>query len=136
VKLSPQPLTVDREALATFARHQELIETQLATQSGRRGQLVGGIKKDVVISNQVHARPGHVAIYGWHYQNGRPIQPLTTVHVDWYVDYSHGVRLIHQWAIHEGREVRVSGLLADEELCKLLSDEGPIRKPFYPPPTK
>ena len=27
-------------------------------------------------------------------QDGKPIQPLYTGHVNWYVDYSHGVRLV------------------------------------------
>jgi len=35
-----------------------------------------------------------VAIYGWHKLDGKPIQPLYTGHVDWYVDYSHGIRLV------------------------------------------
>ncbi len=47
-----------------------------------------------------------MAIYGWHKPDGTPIQPLTTVHVDWYVDYSHGVRLAK-------RTVKVDGQSAD-----------------------
>lgn len=131
VQLAPQPLTEDRESLATFAHHHGLIETQLSEHGGRHGQLIAGIKKDVVISNQVPARPGHVAIYGWHYPDGKPIQPLTTVHVATYVDYSHGVRLVDERALLDGRPVRVGEILADEQLHSLLSDEGPIAEAVY-----
>jgi len=42
------------------------------------GELVGGDKKDVVISNIIYGypAPGRVVIYGWHYLSGTPIQPL------------------------------------------------------------
>lgn len=57
--------------------------------------LVAGHKKDVVSSVQrFKTTPRHVAIYGWHQLNGKPIQPPTLIH-DWnYEDYSHGIRLV------------------------------------------
>ncbi len=43
-----------------------------------------------------------LAIYGWHRENGVAIQPLTIVHKDTYVDYSHGIRLVSRavWIAH------------------------------------
>ena len=66
-----------------------MIEDQIAGQYP--GELRAGHKKDVVITNLLSERPKRVAIYGWHFPSSEPIQPLTTVHVDWYVDYSHGI---------------------------------------------
>jgi hypothetical protein len=65
-----------------------------------------------------------VAIYGWHQRDGKPIQPLTTVHIHWYVDYSHGIRLVDEWCTVDGQPMRVHDVLRDQELCGLLSDEG------------
>lgn len=133
VKLAPQPLTEAREALATFVEHNGLIQQQW--QSPQLGHLVAGIKKDVVLTNLLLEKPGHVAIYGWHKRDGQPIQPLTTVHVDWYVDYSHGIRFVDQWAILNDEPVRVSDLLSDPDRCAALSDEGPLECVSYRRPT-
>ncbi len=85
VRLIPQPLTKDRESPATFLQSQRLIEEQAV--GIERCAIWAGIKKDVVISNRLQERPNRVAIFGWHYPSGAPIQPLSIVHVDWYVDY-------------------------------------------------
>ncbi|MCC6126988.1 MAG: hypothetical protein IT426_18675 [Pirellulales bacterium] len=126
-KLDPRPMTKDRETVATFFQHHQLIEGQLRGKS--RGMLVAGIKKDVVLTNRLKEKPHKVAIYGWHYPDGRPIQPLYVGHWDAYVDYSHGIRLIAEEMIIDGRTMRVSDVLKDERLCGLLSDEGPIDVP-------
>ncbi len=124
VKLDPKPLTKDRDAVATFWQHHQIIEAQLHGKP--RGLLVAGIKKDVVLTNRLKEKPHKVAIYGWHYPDGRPIQSLYVGHVDWYVDYSHGVRLMSQQILVDGRLLQVSGVLKDSRLCPLLSSEGPI----------
>ncbi|QEG34661.1 hypothetical protein [Bythopirellula goksoeyrii] len=129
VKLKPLPLTEDRESWATFCQHNQLIQDQLPNDAP--GKITSGIKKDVVVTKELVNRPGHVAIYGWHRLDGNPIQPLTTVHVDWYVDYSHGIRLIDQWAEVDGEPMRIEDVLRDEMLCKLLSDEGPLSQTKY-----
>jgi len=129
IQLAPQPMTEARESLATFLEHNRLIEKQ--GKNPPTGQLVAGIKKDVVVTNELLKRPGHVAIYGWHQLNGKPIQPLTTVHVDWYVDYSHGIRLVDQWCEVDGKTRRVQDVLRDKDLCGLLSDEGPLEYLSY-----
>ena len=124
VKLDPKPLTKDRDAVATFWQHHQIIEEQLRGKP--RGLLVAGIKKDVVLTNRLKEKPNKVAIYGWHYADGRPIQTLYVGHVDWYVDYSHGVRLMAQQIIIDGQQMTVNDVLKDSRLCPLLSSEGPI----------
>ena len=85
-----------------------------------------GIKKDVVLTNRLSEKPHRVAIYGWHYPDGKPIQPLYVGHVDWYVDYSHGIRLMSQRMVVDGQPMRVSEVLMNKDLSVLLSNEGPI----------
>ena len=60
-----------------------------------------------------------------------PIQPLTVVHVDWYVDYSHGVRPLRRIVRVDGREMDYEDVLRNPKLSALLSDEGPIARPRY-----
>ena len=129
VKLEPKPLTEKREAVETFIQHNSIIEGQKAGKP--LGELVAGIKKDVVITNMLLERPDHVAIYGWHKLDGTPIQPLTTVHINWYVDYSHGIRLVKRSMLVDGNPRDIRDVLADPELCVLLSDEGIITEPHY-----
>jgi hypothetical protein len=132
VHLDPRPLTVEREAPATFVQHHRIIEEQLKGMA--RGGLVAGIKKDVVVSNQLQERPNRVAIYGWHHLNGQPIQPLYTGHIDWYVDYSHGIRPVRRWMRVDGVRRAYEDILQDPGVSYLLSDEGPIRVPRYEKP--
>lgn len=124
VRLEPRPLSVDRESVATFVQHSDIIEGQRAGKEA--GLVVSGIKKDVVLTNKLTEKPDRVAIYGWHQLNGIPIQPLTTVHVNTYVDYSHGIRFVARTVNVDGRTRDYLDVLRDESLCPLLSDEGPI----------
>lgn len=129
VKLEPRPLIQDRESVATFIQHNQIIEEQ--RKGSRLGALIAGIQKDVVITNLLQQRTHRVAIYGWHQLSGVPIQPLTTVHVDWYVDYSHGIRLVKRQMIVDGEKRDLWDVLNDPDLCFLLSNEGPIPVPHY-----
>lgn len=129
LKLEPIPLTEAREDLATFIQHHDLIEKQRA--GNELGQFVGGIKKDVVVTNKLSEKPNRVALYGWHKLDGNPIQPLTNVHVDWYVDYSHGVRLIDRKVMVNGKPRDIRHVMQNAETSGLLSDEGPILRPSY-----
>lgn len=129
IKLAPLPLTEDRTAVTTFLQHNGLIEWQ--RQGKPLGELVAGIKKDVVITNRLKEKPNRVAIYGWHKLDGQPIQPLTIVHVNTYVDYSHGVRLVRK-SMRVADEVKtIEAVLDDPDLAALLSDEGTIGEPCY-----
>jgi hypothetical protein len=130
VHLEPHPLTVDRETVKTFAQHQEIIESQRAGKP--LGLLITGIKKDIVLSPRIFERPDRLAIYGWRQLDGQPIQTLTIVHWNKYVDYSHGVRLILNRVMLDDQEVAVTDLLANPERCGLVSDEGPMDPPRYP----
>lgn len=101
VKLEPRPLTKDRDSLYTFVEHNSIIEEQ---RQGRGG-LIAGHKKDVIITHKImeDERPHRLALYGWHKLDGNPIQPVYTGHIDWYVDYSHGFRLVQRTIYVEGK---------------------------------
>ncbi len=123
-RLEPHPLTKDRDSMATFFEHHRIVESQLVGYPNKR--LVAGIKKDVVFSNALRSKPHQVAIYGWHMLDGRPIQGLYAGHVDWYVDYSHGIRLMSNEVLVDDRLMELSDVLNDPELCSLLSNEGTL----------
>jgi len=55
--------------------------------------------------------------------NGQPIQPLYTGHVNWYVDYSHGIRLVYQTIWINGKAMNYKDVLNDPSLKNLLCDE-------------
>ncbi len=131
IKLNPQPISVDRgiSKISNFAEHQKMVEKQRAGQP--LGALTAGDKKDVVITNMLDqaAAKGkkQVAIYGWHQKNGKPIQPLSTIHNYYHVDYSHGIRLIKDTMVVDGKTVKVADVLKDAELSKAISYEGTIK---------
>jgi len=122
--LDPRPLTEARESPQTFLQHHRIIEEQL--KGVERGTFVAGIKKDIVVTTKLSENPRRVAIYGWHYPTGAPIQPLYTGHVDWYVDYSHGIRLVRRTMLVDGKPMSFEKILGDPHLRDLLSDEGQI----------
>ena len=132
-KIVPQPLTQSREDALTFLSHSRMIDDQVAGQY--LGELRAGDKKDVVITNRLSEKPKRVAIYGWHFPSGEPIQPLTTVHVDWYVDYSHGVRPVKKMIKVDGVDMPYALVLRDPKLHGLLSNEGVMTVSGYPSET-
>ena len=121
IKLEPVPMYAFRDSTPTMWHHHLIIEGQ---RNGKKG-LIAGIKKDVVISGKISrdARPDRVAIYGWHQVNGKPIQPLYTGHINWWVDYSQGIRLVYRKIKVEGRWMDYIDILKDPHLRKLLCDE-------------
>lgn len=129
VKLAPLPLTEDRETVTSFLQHNGLIEWQRQGQT--LGGLVAGIKKDVILTNRLREKPDRVAIYGWHKLDGKPIQPVYTGHIDIYVDYSHGIRLVKKTMRVGDETMPVEAVLADPSLAGLLSDEGTIAQARY-----
>lgn len=122
-RVAPVPLTENRESAATFVMHDATIDRQLAESDAR---LVAGIKKDVVLSRRLLERPHRVAIYGWHQIDGTPIQPINVSHVDSYVDYSHGVRLVARQVLVDGQRRDFLELAQDAVLHPLVSGEGPV----------
>ena len=130
------PVGNQNEGVPKFIEHNTAITGQLVTAGAQPGQLIGGTKKDVVLSNLIidPARPGHVTIYGWHQLNGVPIQPLTNIHSNAYVDYSHGIRLLDARVTLDGTPTTVTSILQSASLYTLLSDEsGPMIQPTYIP---
>jgi hypothetical protein len=127
--LDPRPLTVERESPLTFFQHHKIIEEQL--KGIERGTFVAGIKKDVVVTNKLAENPHRVAIYGWHYLTGVAIQPVYTGHVDWYVDYSHGIRPVRRSMRVDGVVMPFEKIVKDSVLSALLSDEGVLTTTRY-----
>jgi hypothetical protein len=121
VKLEPVPMYAYRDSTPTMWQHHLIIEGQ---RKGRKG-LIAGIKKDVVISGQVsrNAKTDRVAIYGWHRPGGKPIQPLYTGHVYWWVDYSQGIRLVYRKIKVEGRWMDYTDVLKHPLYRNLICDE-------------
>jgi hypothetical protein len=135
VKLPPQPLPPGptMTTVPVFVQHNDIVRTQRAEtlKTHPLGALVAGDKKDVVITPRLAAATNKVAIYGWHRTNGVAIQPLYLGHTAAWVDYSHGTRLVSKALLLTGRWTNVPAVLADTNLCSLLSDEGPVVQPRY-----
>ncbi len=136
--LIPQPLPAGPQMRSTayYWTHNKMVEDQIHALGVRLGELISGDKKDLVITNRLAVNVGRVAIYGWHRGLGQPIQPLSTVHGINYADYSHGIRLISEMALIDGKLRSIHDILRDPSSAKVLSDEGPISfnlESFSPP---
>lgn len=138
VKLAPSTIPPSAEMITVpiFAQHNTTVWGQRSAVLAAHplGELVGGDKKDVVISNKIYGNPspGRVAIYGWHYLNGTPIQPLYIGHEETYADYSHGIRLVQNKITVDSAQTTVQAILNHATLYPLLSDESTIAVPRYP----
>lgn len=138
VKMSPQtiPPSPQMTTIPVFATHDSMVWAQRQTFLPQHplGELVAGDKKDVILSNHIYGNPapGRVVIYGWHYQNGTPIQPLYYGHEETYADYSHGIRMIQNELLVNGCTKTMQEILTSTTLNSLLSDEGAITVPRYP----
>ena len=135
LKLTPSPIapSVAMTTVPVFAEHNAIVREQRmdTLRAHPPGTLVAGHKKDVVLTPLLATALGKVAIYGWHEPDGTAIQPLYLGHTTSWVDYSHGVRLVQREMIVDGHPTTVDAVLADAQLCTLLSDEGPIPEPRY-----
>jgi hypothetical protein len=127
LRLSPSPMKPGNQmsSLAYYQQHNSTIDRQLGSKRASN-RLIAGHKKDIVNTNILARRPLQVAIYGWHRGIGSPIQPLSLVHINSYADYSHGLRLIRDVMVVDGKKMLVRKLMQDPELSSLLSDEGPV----------
>ena len=136
LKLEPffyKPVGNANELVTKFEEHNSQIEKQLAEAGAGRGQLVAGIKKDVIVSSRIPERPDRVVIYGWHRPDGSPIQPVYSGHIWWYVDYSHGIRLMNAQVLLDGRPALMADILKDPVLFRVVSDEEePVEMTSYP----
>lgn len=130
VKLAPQPLPPGNQMRSAdyLLRHEAMVQQQRELLGAVPQALTAGHKKDLVLTDRLLQQPGRVAIYGWHRPDGRPIQPLSTVHGERYADYSHGVRLVSQTAWVDGQPRPLLDVLTDPVLAPALSDEGPLKR--------
>ena len=121
VKLEPVPLYAFRDSSVIMWHHHLIVEGQRKLRKG----LIAGIKKDVVISGLVprYSKPNHEAIYGWHKLDGKAIQPLYVGHINWWVDYSHGIRLVYEKIYVDGKPMNYPEVLSNPSLKRLLCDE-------------
>lgn len=128
VRLGPTPIPPNRlmTTVPVFEDHQRKVQRQRDRARAPAGALVAGHKKDVVVTPRLADQPGRVAIYGWHYLSGEPIQPLYLGHTDDWVDYSHGIRLVADTVVVDGVARALADVLADPDVAPLLSREGPI----------
>jgi hypothetical protein len=140
LKLAPAPIAPSAEMITipVFAQHDTMVWAQRKLQLATKplGVLVGGTKKDVVISNKIRTGlktgvPKPVVIYGWHQLDGTPIQPLYNGHGEGYADYSHGIRLVQDAVQLDGMATTVSAILKNDTVAAILSDEGTIAIPRY-----
>lgn len=128
IHLAPQPLPASNAMRSTnyYWQHNEMVRSQRSDWTLPAGTLTAGDKKDLVLTNRLWRNPERVAIYGWHRIDGRPIQPLSTLHGARYADYSHGVRLVSSTVYIDGQEQPLLKLLEDPALAPLFNDEGAI----------
>jgi len=131
------------DSLVDFQVHQAKLESRRKAGNYPLDALTAGHKKDIVLSTRLAERDDRVAIYGWHKKRGDVIQSLSCKHSCRYADYSHGVRIVAQAMTLDGKQRRVSDVLADSDEASLLSDEGPLpilvystELPQYAPPAK
>lgn len=130
LRLPPAPIAPGPEmtTVPVFLAHTRTV----AEQRRQRDGLIAGHKKDVVVSRALAERPGHVAIYGWHREDGMPIQPLYLGHTADWVDYSHGIRLVSATVRVGERALPLAEALRDPDLAPALSHEGAIETARYP----
>ncbi|PID63155.1 MAG: hypothetical protein CR986_00355 [Ignavibacteriae bacterium] len=139
IKLIPQPIPPSDKmtTMQVFFQHTDSIKKQIEEINLDREEnnIIAGHKKDIIISNKIynHNRGfDPVVIYGWHRGINNPIQPLYNGHNSMYVDYSHGIRFIYNYAIVNGDTLSIREILKDSELSNLFSNEGVITRPYYP----
>jgi len=116
----------NRDSTKCFLDHSNKIQEQLSNLSYNQGDLVAGHKKDVVLTNILTNKKyaNNVAIFGWFNADGTIIQNLNAIdHIVSYVDYSHGLRMIKNKCILNGKENLLTTIFNDEKYCNLVHDE-------------
>ncbi len=137
IKLTPQPIAPSKlmTSVIVFDAHNQMVQKQLKAQKTKHlaSYLTAGHKKDVILSNKAFGQnTARVVIYGWHKTDGKAIQPVYNKHDNTWVDYSHGIRLVSQKAVINGKRIKLSKLLKDPKLHQLISDEGVLNQIKYP----
>lgn len=140
IRLKPQPI-LPSKAMTTvpvFIAHTDSVLKQLQPFliEHNNGAATAGNKKDIIISNKIYGETTpRVVIYGWHKLDKNAIQPVYNKHANTWADYSHGIRLVQNEIYVNGKKTTIKKILAnkDSELLFIFStDEGVIKKPYYP----
>lgn len=133
-KLDPQPngapYDQTMDYTSSLVHSNDKINKQMTNKGIKAGSFVSGIKKDVVLTNELAPNNPNkrVAIFGWYYANGKPIQQLQAqAHQLDYQDYSQAFRLVSNNVTVNSRSMRLQDVFSDPILCKLVSDEGPLK---------
>ncbi len=133
VRLPPDSIAPSAAMITipVMAEHDRRVHLARARDPAPPGVLVAGHKKDVVLAARLDTLPTKVAIYGWQRADGSNIQPLYTGHVNWYADYSHGIRLVDREITIDGQRHDLVAALEDPRLAPMLLDDGPMRRARY-----
>lgn len=135
-KVPPQPWgpPYDSSMMSTdrIVAHNARVEATLKKLNIDGTKLMGGHKKDVVLTKQLAIKTKSVAIFGWHQGNGKPIQPLYLGHENTYADYSHGIRMVSRECLLDDQVDDLGRILTTASLCNVVSNEGPL--PFIRQP--
>lgn len=142
IRMNPNP----GANLSAYARHDAMIDEELAQLGRSPDQIASGMKKAIVVSKEM--KSGRVVIFGWYEPDGpdvfdqkgvpmntegrQPIQPLSNLHAATYVDYSHGARAVGPECVVDGRKMSTSELYRHPTLSRLVSNEGPVLALRYP----
>ncbi len=144
LRMAAQPISPSAEMITipVFWQHRDLVwpVRQANLASHPLGTLVGGHKKDVILSHKIYEElrtnvPKPVVIYGWNWADGSVIQPVYNGHVEWYADYSHGIRLVSDTVLVDSVVHSYRSLLMDASLFTLVSESKAMTKPYYTSPT-
>ena len=109
-----------------FEDSHHAIEALFKAKGYHFGQFISGLKKDIILTCRLKNNPRYrrnVAIYGWHHPDGHAQQPIFVRHGNFYVDYSHGVRLVSRTCTVDGKPMDIRSILESPALYRLLSDE-------------
>lgn len=120
-------------ATRLYVEIDKAIKRERAKVNAGLDKLIAGHKKDVVLSNAIlhQSKPNRIAIYGWNYADGSVIQGLNPKDHDiYYVDYSHGFRLVKNKCLLNGVETTLKAIWDHPTLCKMIHDE-PLKFQSY-----
>jgi lysophospholipase L1-like esterase len=106
-----------------YQTQDELTNEALAKAGHKLGDIVSGIKKELVITES-QLNSGRLCFYGGLNPSGSFYQTGGVgPHEQTYADYSHGSRLISRYVEVDGKKMDMASLMADPNLYKLVSDE-------------
>ncbi len=107
-----------------YKAHDELTQKQLDKAGYELGDIVSGIKKELIITEALLTHPGNLAFHGGLHPDGSFHQSgIDLAHEPTYADYSHGARMISRYIEIDGQPMDLAQVLAHPTLYKLVSDE-------------